>query len=415
MAPSATNSSSAHASFTPAKIEDRLDINGELVPSISSKRVDVINQAAEKLAASVYEAGPEDVDLAVAAAKAAFSAWSELDSSTRAAQLTKLSDKIEQRLHEISYLDAICMGRPVHNDYGIGVAVMRYFAGKALDLGGNTSLNTADFVNISFRQPYGVCGAIILWNISTTLLAIKVAPCLVTGNTLVLESSEKAPLSNLLIAQCALETGFPKGVLNILSGYGRPYGEAIAKHMDIRNLSFTGSAATGRAIKRPAADSNLKNATLKLGGKSPLIVFDDVDLAKAVPAAQWMKEAMTKIGASTDPLADGTLRGLQADKLQFDRVMGYLDLAKKEGLHVELGGGREHAQGYFVEPTIITGAPEDFKVVKDEVFDLALFANDTEYGLYSSVFTKDVSRAWRIAKKLEGPTQTVDRPQNVLA
>jgi len=229
------------------------------------------------------------------------------------------------------------------------------------------------------------------------MLVNKIGPGLISGNTMVLKSSEKAPFSSLVVGRLCQEIGLPKGVLNILSGYGRPCGEAIAKHMDIRKVSFTGSAIAGRAIKKAAAESNLKNVTLELGGKSPLIIFPDADLAKAVPAAAFsilmnsgqaciassrvyvhesiaekfteaMKQAMTQIGVSADPLSAGTQRGPQADKLQYDRIMGYFDAARESGISIPLGGGREHDSGYFVQPTIITNAPESHKVMKEEIF-----------------------------------------------
>ncbi len=291
------------------------------------------------------------------------------------------------------------------------------------------------------------------------MLALKVAPALITGNTLVLKSSEKAPLTCLVIARLAAEAGLPKGVLNILSGYGRPCGEAIAKHMDIRKISFTGSAQAGRAVKKAAAESNLKNVTLELGGKSPLLIFDDADLEKAVPAAAYsilvnsgqvciassrvyvhekiapqfmeaMKGAMKQMGVSADPTAEGTARGPQVDKLQFDRVMGYLNLAKQEGLDIQLGGARENNKntGFFIEPTIIANAPEESRVMKEEIFgpvvcintfsdesEVLAKANDTEYGLYSSVFTKDISRAMRVAKKLEAGTVGINCTSPMMA
>jgi aldehyde dehydrogenase (NAD+) len=163
--------------------------------------------------------------------------------------------------------------------------ILRYFAGKASDVQGDTSLHSPGFVNFSFRQPYGVCGAIIPWNGAVSTLVAKFAPCLISGNTLVLKSSEKAPLTPLLFAKFVQEAGFPPGVINILSGFGQVAGAAIASHLEIRKLAFTGSTATGRIIKKAAAESNLKNVTLELGGKSPLIIFGDADLEKAAHAA----------------------------------------------------------------------------------------------------------------------------------
>lgn len=343
------------------------------------------------------------------------------------------------------------------------IGALRYTAGKAWDIQGDTSLNTAGMVNLTFRQPFGVTAGITPWNIPVAMVAFKMGPALIAGNTIVIKASEKAPLSPLLFAKCCQEIGLPKGVFNLINGYGRPTGEALAKHMDVRKISFTGSGPTGRAIKKAAADSNLKNVTLELGGKSPLLIFPDADLAQAVPAAAFsilansgqaciassriyvhadiadkfteaMKAAMTQMGQSNDPLAVGTMRGPQVDKLQFDRVMSFLNYAKEQNLNVALGGGSEDkgGAGYYVAPTIITGAPEDSRVMKEEIFgpvvcintftdeeEVLRRANDTEYGLYASVFTKDISLALRVAKKLEAgsvginatsPTVAFDMP-----
>ncbi|KIX02224.1 uncharacterized protein Z518_08163 [Rhinocladiella mackenziei CBS 650.93] len=462
MAPSATADIPTEG-YKPKHIEDRLFINGEFVPSKSGKKFDITNPSTEKLAASVYEAGAEDVDLAVKAAQEAFPAWSALSAADRAGYLNKLADAIEKNVDEIGYLEAISMGKPYVGDFinPLGCQILRYFASKASDVAGDSSLNTKDMVNITFRQPFGVCGAIIPWNFPLLMLINKVGPALATGNTLVLKSSEKSPLSCLVVARLCQEIGLPNGVLNILSGFGRPCGEAIAKHMDIRKVSFTGSVIVGRAIKKAAAESNLKNVTLELGGKSPLVVFDDADLAKAIPAAAFsilmnsgqaciassriyvheaiadkfmeaMKTAMAQMGVPGDPTAAGTRRGPQADKIQFDRVMSYLNYAKENSLEMPIGGNREGTTGYFVEPTIIANAPEDSKVMKEEIFgpvvcintftdeaEVLKRANGTEYGLYASVFTQDVSRALRVAKALEAgsvgvnctsPTMAIDMP-----
>lgn len=323
------------------------------------------------------------------------------------------------------------------------MANLRYFSNKALDVGGDSSLNTKDFVNITFRQPYGVCGAITPWNVPLLMIINKIGPALATGNTLVLKTSEKSPLSGLVLGRLAQEIELPKGVLNILSGFGRPCGEAIAKHMDIRKISFTGSVVAGRAIKKAAAESNLKNVTLELGGKSPLIIFEDADLTKAVPAAALsillnsgqscvatsrvyvhdsiashfldaVKTTMADLLPAADPLQAGSRRGPQADKAQFDRVLSFLDEARSQKLNIPLGGNRQGTTGYFIEPTILLDVPEDSRVMKEEIFgpvlcintftdeaDVIRRANDTEFGLYASVFTRDISRALKTVKALE--------------
>ncbi|KAJ4082027.1 Aldehyde dehydrogenase domain [Fusarium oxysporum f. sp. vasinfectum] len=220
-------------------IKNRLFINGEFVTSKSRKTFSGIYPTTEKVSAQVFEAGPEDVDDAVAAAKAAFPAWSELGALERAKYLFKLADALEKHLSELGYVDAITMGKPVDNDY--------------------KSFTNSVFVNLTFRQPYGVCAAITPWNVPVVMVTQKLGPALITGNTLVVKLSEKAPLSPFVLAKCCQKIGLPKGVVNILNGFGRPCGEALARHMEIRKLSFTGSTATGKAIKKAAAESNLND------------------------------------------------------------------------------------------------------------------------------------------------------------
>ena len=437
-------------------IETRLFINNEFTESVSQRTYEVLNPSTEDIAATVYEAAEADVELAVQAAKAAFPAWSERDASNRARLLERWADALEKAAEEIAYLDAITMGKPAYPDQMAPLVpmIIRFFAAKALDVLGESSLNSANLMNISLRQPYGICAAIAPWNAPMPMMAYKVSAALITGNVIIFKPSEKSPLSALVAARCAREAGFPPGVLNILNG--RPCGEALARHMDIRKISFTGSTATGKIIQKLAAESNLKNVSLELGGKSPLIVFEDANVAKAISATalsilmnsgqvcnsttrvyvheskakefiDGIKAAMLAAGPSANPLHQGTMRGPQADKAQFDRILTYLDLAKREGV-VALGGEREASPGYHIQPTLLVDVPEDSRLVKEEIFGPILVvnrfnteeevlkcANDTEYGLWSSVYTSSMPRAIRIAKRLEAGSVGVNCTSPILA
>ena len=285
------------------------------------------------------------------------------------------------------------------------------------------------------------------------MLTFKLAAALITGNTLVAKSSERAPLTCLYIGALCRAAGIPPGVVNILSGTGQVCGNAMSRHMDIRKISFTGSVAAGRAIKKAAAESNLKNVSLELGGKSPLIIFEDADIAKAVPLAamsilsnsgqqciassriyvqssiaedfSWkLVKAFQEKGknpSGNNPLAFDTVRGPQGDKSQFNSIMRYINEAKSAGYKILTGGRRDGDKGYYIQPTLIYNPNDKSSVMQEEIFGpvqcLSTFeneeevlqrANDTEFGLYASVFTKDLSRALRVAKKFEAGTVGVN-------
>ncbi|KAH6988317.1 aldehyde dehydrogenase domain-containing protein [Ilyonectria sp. MPI-CAGE-AT-0026] len=434
---------------SPASIETRLFINNEFFESKQGKTFPVINPANEKVVAQVHEAGAEDVDRAVEAAEKAFPAWSELGGFQRAAYFYKLADLFEKNRDQLAWLEAQSMGRPIsrYNEPIAAASFLRYIAGKATDIQGESSLQTQGFVSVSLRQPYGVCAAITPWNAPVTMLSFKAAPALIAGNTMVLKSSEKAPLTSLYLAKLFKEAGFPPGVLNVLSGFGQSCGEALASHMRIRKISFTGSAVAGRAVKKAAALSNLKHVTLELGGKSPLVVFDDADISKAAKAAsasillnsgqaciassrvyvqekvadEFCRELVNAIrenglnpSDSNDPLNPATKRGPQANQQQFESILKFLQEAKDANVKVLTGGQAEAGGGFFIEPTILYQPGEESRVMREEIFgpvqcvstfkdedEVLLKANNTEYGLYASVFTKDIFRGLRFAKYFE--------------
>jgi aldehyde dehydrogenase (NAD+) len=322
------------------------------------------------------------------------------------------------------------------------------YAGLIVHNRGESSVVQDGYLNLVIHQPFGVVGAIIPWNVPIIMFCAKVGAAVATGNTVVLKSSEKAPLTSIKLASLIQEAGFPPGVINVLAGFGVPAGKAIAEHMDIRKISFTGSGRTGRLIQEMSAKSNLKNVTLELGGKTPAIIFDDADLSVAVPATQYsiqwnsgqicmansriyvhekiadqFKEEFKKVFTAAkigDPLSKETNHGPQADKIQFNIVSKYIETGKKEA-NLLVGGERHGEKGFFVKPTVFTDAPEHSTIVKEEIFGPVVVintfkteeeaiakANDSEYGLYASVFTKDIDRAIRVMKALESGTVSVN-------
>ncbi|KAE8354056.1 aldehyde dehydrogenase domain-containing protein [Aspergillus coremiiformis] len=428
--------------------ETRLFINGEFQSAVDGKTFKLINPYTQEAVAEVHEANEQDVDKAVAAAKAAFPAWRDLSPNARGVYLHKLSNLIRENMPELARLESISMGKPVSHyvEGPIAVDTFRYFAEAGWNAQGTSSLNTPGHLNLSLRQPYGVVGAIIAWNVPLILFSLKVAPALAAGNTVVIKSSEKAPLTSAFTAKLVAEAGFPPGVINVISGFGTPAGSALASHMEVRCLSFTGSSATGKKIQVAAAESNMKVVHLELGGKSPAIIFDDADIEKAVEKTQFsiqylsgqtciansriyvqesvadkfravFKEKFSAAARMGNPLETTTTHGPQADSIQYERVKSYLEIGKKDG-KLTLGGDGGNG---FIKPTIFENVPEDSRLMKEEVFgpvvtintfnteeEAIARANDSEFGLYASVFTKDLDRAVRVSKLLEAGTVGVN-------
>ncbi|KAJ5652290.1 Retinal dehydrogenase 1 [Penicillium longicatenatum] len=410
---------------------------------------------------TLSEATEDDANSAVAAAKAAFPSWSALSPIARGAYLKKLAPLITEAKNELAELEALSMGRPVSNYFEADLTVnaLNHYAEAGMRALGTSSLNTPGFVNMTMRQPFGVVGAIIPWNVPIYFLITKSAPALMAGNTVVLKSSEKAPLTCAKVATFIEKVGFPPGVINIISGHGHISGSVLSHHMDIRVISFTGSGRTGRLIQAASAKSNLKNVILELGGKSPAIIFEDANLEKAVKdtvhsiqfnsgqvcmanSRIYVHESIAPtfiekfqnifVVKSGDPLLPGTDHGPQADEIQYKQVQAFIEEGKKDGKMILGAGSSKHTSGFFVQPTVFVNTPENSRIMKDEIFgpvvvintfkdedEVVAKANDTEFGLYASVYTKDVSRALRMAKKLESgnvgvnctsPTGAFDMP-----
>ncbi|KAF4956814.1 hypothetical protein FGADI_3596 [Fusarium gaditjirri] len=419
-------------------------IDGQLVGASDGNTYALFNPATGDKVADVPEATKDDVNNAVAAAQRAFPAWSALDPAKRGGYMKKLAGHIRQHNNELALLEAKSMGRPLPEFFeGYAAAgSYEYYAEAWPHIQGQASLNTPGYVTMTLRQPFGVVGAIIPWNAALLFLAGKTAPALITGNTVVLKSSEKAPLGAAKLAELIHKAGFPPGVFNVISGHGNPSGAALSSHMDVRAISFTGSGRTGRAIQEAAAKSNLKKVILELGGKSPVIIFDDADIEQAAKdtmhSIQWNSgqvcmansrvyvqdtiaekfiEASKKALATAkpgDPTQKGVDHGPQADKTQYETVLSYIDEGKKSGKLVQGGkGSYDKTGGFFIEPTIFLDTAENSKIMKEEIFgpvvninvikteeEAVQKANDTEYGLYAAVYTKNIDRAMRVTQQL---------------
>ncbi|KAK4235247.1 aldehyde dehydrogenase domain-containing protein [Achaetomium macrosporum] len=428
-------------------LRPRMLINGELVEASDGGTFTVYNPATRDISAQVPEASADDTNAAVAAAKAAFPAWDAMGPAKRAVYLKRLAVLLREHKDELARLDAIAMGMPVstHHYAESCARHFEYFSEAWATIQGQASVNTPGYMTMTLRQPYGVVALIIPWNVPCHFLGTKAAPALITGNTVVLKSSEKAPLAVARIAELVKEAGFPPGVFNILSGHGVPSGQILSRHMDVRALSFTGSSRTGKLIQEEAARTNLKKVILELGGKSPALIFEDANLDKAVAqtqfsiqsnsgqvcmansriyvqrsiAPQFVEAFKAQFAANAragDPLDRRTNHGPQADEVQYRNVLAYIEEGKKTGGTLALGGHGtlESTNGFFVEPTVFLDAPETARITKEEVFgpvvvintfdteaEAVAKANDTEFGLYAAVYTRDVNRAMRVAKALE--------------
>lgn len=343
-------------------------------------------------------------------------------------------------------LDAIAMGRPVSTYFDSHYAAthFNYYAEAAYPQG-HTSLNTPGFLNMSLRQPFGVVAIIIPWNAPLVFFSKKVAPAVAAGNCVIVKSSEKAPLTAWKVSQWVEKCGFPPGVINVLSGHGQVSGQALAEHMKIRALSFTGSTRTGRAIQIASAKSNLKKVVFELGGKSPAIIFDDADLEQAAKETEnsinWNSgqtcmansriyvqasirdkfiEAFTKNAKARklgDPTSSDINHGPQADKMQHEAVQKYIAVGKEEAkttIDTKPDTASSDSKSLLVHPVIFTDVSEQSRIAKEEIFGPVVMinsftteeeaiakANDTEFGLYAALYTKDLERAMRVGKKLE--------------
>ncbi|KXS95631.1 hypothetical protein AC578_3560 [Pseudocercospora eumusae] len=439
-----------------------LFINNEWVASSKGDKITSINPTDESEIASVHAAEPEDVDKAVAAARAAFNGpWRDISPSERGDLVHKLSQLVEQNAELLATIETWDNGKPysvaLNEDLAEVAGCLKYYSGWADKIHGQVIDTSPAKLAYTIREPIGVCGQIIPWNYPLAMAAWKLGPALACGNTVVMKSAEQTPLSILVFANLIKEAGFPPGVVNILNGHGRVAGAAIAQHPGIDKIAFTGSTSTGREIMKMAA-VNLKNITLETGGKSPLLIFDDADLDQAIKWShigimsnmgqictatsrilvqegihdkfvEAFKKQVTETSKVGDPFADETFQGPQVTKAQYERVLSYIEAGKTDGAKLALGGEAYKnvgdGKGFFVSPTVFTDVKPDHRIFREEVFgpfvvivpfkdeaEALALANDTTYGLGSAVFTKDIVKAHRVARKIEAGMVWINSSQD---
>ncbi len=431
-------------------------INGSWVDAVSGKTFPTYDPSTGEVLATIAEGDRADIDLAVKAARKAFDdgRWRKLTASERGRLIWKLADLIEAHADEFAYLESLDNGKPLKvaraADVPLAVDLFRYMAGWATKIEGNTiPLSVpytpgAKYLSYTLREPVGVVGQIIPWNFPLLMAAWKLGPALASGCTIVLKPAEQTPLSALRLGELIMEAGFPEGVVNIVPGYGETAGAALASHDNVDKVAFTGSTEVGKTIVH-AATGNLKRVSLELGGKSPNVVFKDADMEVAIPGAAssiffnhgqcccagsrlYVEKAVfdqvvdgvaeqakkIKVGPGLDA---ATQMGPLVSVEQLERVCSYLESGFSQGAKALAGGQKSGDKGYFVEPTVLVNTSEDMKVVQEEIFgpvvaampfsdpeELVPRANDNVYGLAAGVWTRDISKAHRMAEQLQAGT-----------
>lgn len=432
----------------------KIFINGQFVESASQKTFKTPNPATGEVLAEVYEGGAADIDLAVRAARKAFDEgkWSKMSAASRSRLMYKLADLMEEHKEELAQLETLDNGKPInettHADVPLAIEHMRYYAGWATKIVGQTIPVSGPFLNYTRHEAVGVVGQIIPWNFPLLMAMWKLGAALATGCTVVLKPAEQTPLSALYLAELIQEAGFPEGVVNIVPGFGETAGKPLVDHPLVDKIAFTGSTEVGKLIMA-SASKTLKRVTLELGGKSPNIILPDADLSKAIPGALngvmfnqgqvccagsrvfIQKKHYDNVVADMVSHAKNIKQGVGLDKStqigplvsdeQQKRVLGYIEKGVAEGAEVLVGGNKPQDEGYFVSPTIFAGVQDDMTIAKEEIFgpvisampyedldEVIKRANNSEFGLAAGLWTRDIANAHYVASKLRAGTVWVN-------
>lgn len=433
-------------------------IDGKYVDAASGETFESISPIDGRLLANVASCDKEDVDRAVKAARRAFEAgkWSEASPAKRKAVLLKLAQLVLENSDELALLETLDMGKPVMQAKAVdiaGVAQNFQWYGEAIDkIYDEIAPTDRSGLGMITREPMGVIGAVVPWNFPMMMAAWKLAPMLATGNSVILKPAEQSPLTAIRLAELAMQAGIPEGVLNVLPGYGETAGQALGMHMDVDAISFTGSTEVGKYFLKYAGLSNMKAIALECGGKSPNIIMRDApDLNAAAQAAGMAiffnsgqvclassrllieedikDEFLEKVKAvgqmmqPGDPLDPKTMMGTMVDKSQTKRVLGYIEDGQKEGAKLIMGGKqvRQNTGGEYIEPTIFDNVKNDMKIAQEEIFGPVLstltfkdtdeavkIANDSVYGLYANIWTNDLTKAHKMARKIRAGSVNIN-------